>query len=215
MSLEVYWGSGSPYAWRVLLALEIKRTPYVSRLIEFSKKQHKAPEFLALNPNGLVPVIVDGGFVLWESHAILRYLNEAHGGLLVPGDRRGRAVADQWFTWQATELNPAWSYAFLALARRVPGYDDPDRIAGSVERWTALMTLLDSRLEKTGAYAGGAEFTLADIEGETIHRQDRAEAAGDIHESDGGRDGAALRKRPGFRLRDRSCRVHYLPRIAM
>ena len=73
--LEIYWGSGSPFAWRVLLALEIKRIPYASKLIEFSKQQHKAPEFLALNPRGKVPTIRDGDFVLWESLAILAYLD--------------------------------------------------------------------------------------------------------------------------------------------
>jgi glutathione S-transferase len=73
--LEIHWGSGSPFAWRVLLALEIKKIPYTSRLIEFSKKQHKAPEFLALNPRGKVPVIKDGDFTLSESVAILAYLD--------------------------------------------------------------------------------------------------------------------------------------------
>jgi glutathione S-transferase len=73
--LEVHWGSGSPFAWRVLLALEIKKIPYTSRLIEFSKQQHKAPEFLALNPRGKVPVIKDGDFTLAESLAILAYLD--------------------------------------------------------------------------------------------------------------------------------------------
>jgi glutathione S-transferase len=73
--IEIYWGSGSPYAWRALLALEIKKIPYTARLIEFSKGQHKAPEFLALNPRGRVPTIKDGDFVLWESLAILAYLD--------------------------------------------------------------------------------------------------------------------------------------------
>ena len=73
--LDVYWGSGSPFAWRVLLALEIKGLPYRSNLIEFSKRQHKTPEFLALNPRGKVPVIRDGSFVLSESLAILAYLD--------------------------------------------------------------------------------------------------------------------------------------------
>jgi glutathione S-transferase len=73
--LEIYWGSGSPFAWRVLLALEIKNIPYKSHLLEFSKKQHKAPEFLALNPRGKVPVIRDGDFTLSESLAILAYLD--------------------------------------------------------------------------------------------------------------------------------------------
>ena len=73
--LELYWGSGSPYAWRVMLALEIKQIPYTSHLIEFSKKQHKEPAFLALNPRGKVPVIKDGDFALSESLAILAYLD--------------------------------------------------------------------------------------------------------------------------------------------
>jgi glutathione S-transferase len=73
--LEIYWGSGSPFAWRALLALEIKKIPYTSHLLEFSKKQHKTPEFLALNPRGKVPLIKDGDFTLSESLAILAYLD--------------------------------------------------------------------------------------------------------------------------------------------
>ena len=73
--LELYWGSGSPFAWRVMLALEIKKIPYTSHLLEFSKKQHKSPEFLALNPRGKVPLIKDGDFALGESLAILAYLD--------------------------------------------------------------------------------------------------------------------------------------------
>jgi glutathione S-transferase len=76
--LEIYWGSGSPFAWRVLLAAEIKRVPYESRLLEFSKGDLKTPEFLALNPRGKVPVIRDGDFVLAESLAIIAYLDRKH-----------------------------------------------------------------------------------------------------------------------------------------
>jgi glutathione S-transferase len=78
MTLEIYWGSGSPYAWRVLLAAELKRIPYESKLLEFSKGDLKKPEFLALNPRGKVPVIRDGDFVLGESLAILAYLDRKH-----------------------------------------------------------------------------------------------------------------------------------------
>lgn len=78
MSLEIYWGSGSPYAWRVLLAAELKRIPYVPKLLEFSKGDLQTPEFLALNPRGKVPVIRDGDFVLGESLAILSYLDRKH-----------------------------------------------------------------------------------------------------------------------------------------
>ena len=75
MAIEVYWGSGSPFAWRVLLALEFKRLPYVSHLLQFSKQEHKSPQMLALNPRGRVPVLKDGNYVCFESLAILYYLD--------------------------------------------------------------------------------------------------------------------------------------------
>ncbi|MBM3950115.1 MAG: glutathione S-transferase family protein [Rhodospirillales bacterium] len=78
MTLEVYWGSGSPPAWRVLLTLEAKKIPYVSRLLQFAKEEHKAPGFLALNPRGKVPTIKDGDYVLAESIAIMAYLDRKY-----------------------------------------------------------------------------------------------------------------------------------------
>jgi glutathione S-transferase len=75
MPLEIYWGSGSPYAWRVLLALELKKLPYESKLLEFGKGEHKAPEYLKMNPRGRVPTLKEGDFVLYESLAILAYLD--------------------------------------------------------------------------------------------------------------------------------------------
>jgi len=75
MAIELWWGSGSPYAWRVLLALELKRLPYVSHLLQFSKQEHKSPHMLSLNPRGRVPVLKDGDYVCFESLAILYYLD--------------------------------------------------------------------------------------------------------------------------------------------
>lgn len=75
MALELYWGSGSPYAWRVLLALEHKRLPYESHLLQFSKQEHKSPQMLKMNFRGQVPVIKDGEYVCFESLAILYYLD--------------------------------------------------------------------------------------------------------------------------------------------
>jgi glutathione S-transferase len=75
MAIEVFWGSGSPFAWRVLLALEHKRLAYVSHLLQFSKQEHKSPQMLALNPRGRVPVLKDGDYVCFESLAILYYLD--------------------------------------------------------------------------------------------------------------------------------------------
>lgn len=74
MAIEVYWGSGSPFAWTVLLALEFKGQPYTSHLLQFSKQEHKTPAMLAMNPRGKVPVLRDGDFVVYESKAICAYL---------------------------------------------------------------------------------------------------------------------------------------------
>jgi glutathione S-transferase len=75
MAIDVYWGSGSPYAWRVLLALEYKGLQYNSHLLQFSKQEHKSPQMLAMNPRGRVPVLKDGDYVCFESLAVLYYLD--------------------------------------------------------------------------------------------------------------------------------------------
>jgi len=78
MALELYWGSGSPYSWRVQLALEYKRVPYESHLLQFEKQEHKSPQLLRMNPRGRVPVLKDGDFVVFESLACLLYLDRRY-----------------------------------------------------------------------------------------------------------------------------------------
>jgi glutathione S-transferase len=124
----------------------------------------QTPEFLALNPNGLVPVIRDGDFVLWESHTIIRYLASRYGGgWLYPAGPLERARVDQWMDWQATNLNAAWSYAFLGLLRQSPAHQDAAEIEASIERWTKHMRILNGQLETTRAFVAGSQFSLADI----------------------------------------------------
>ena len=76
MALEIFWGSGSPYSWRVLLGAELKGLTYESRLLEFSKGHMKTRDFLRMNPRARVPVIRDEDFVLFESLAILEYFED-------------------------------------------------------------------------------------------------------------------------------------------
>jgi len=78
MAIEIYWGSGSPYSWRVLLALEYKRLAYDSHLLQFSKQEHKSPQMLRMNPRGWVPVLRDGDYVVFESLACLLYLDRKY-----------------------------------------------------------------------------------------------------------------------------------------
>lgn len=78
MAYEFYWISGSPNAWRAMLALEYKGIAYVSHRLDPSKKEHKTPEFIALNPRGKVPVLKNGDVVIHESVAIMAYLEREH-----------------------------------------------------------------------------------------------------------------------------------------
>jgi glutathione S-transferase len=122
------------------------------------------PAFKALNPNALVPVLVDDGFVLWESNTICRYLAARAGRTdLLPADAAPRASVEQWMDWQATELNTAWRYAFMALVRQSPQYTDAAAVAASADAWNRHMQILDTRLQHTGSYAAGPAFTLADV----------------------------------------------------
>jgi glutathione S-transferase len=126
------------------------------------------PHFLALNPNAMVPVIVDGELVLWESNTICRYLCAQYGAAqgqaaLLPSAPRQRALVEQWMDWQVTELNNAWRYAFMALVRRSAAHADPLAVAASAAQWNRLLGLLDARLGATGAFVAGDAFTVADI----------------------------------------------------
>lgn len=140
---------------KVLWACDEIGMPYEHR--------EQGPE-LARNPNGLVPVIVDGDFVLWESNTILRYLAGRYGSAsLLPHEPRARAEVEKWIDWQATDLNSSWRYAVMALVRRDPAFDDPRQIAASKTTWNRMMSILDARLATTQAFVAGADFTLADI----------------------------------------------------
>ena len=118
----------------------------------------------ALNPNRMAPVLVDDGFVLWESNTICRYLCERHGGAaLLPCEPQARARVSQWMDWQATELNTAWRYAFMALVRGSPAHRDPALIEAGIAGWNRHVGLLDAHLATHGPWVAGADFSLADI----------------------------------------------------
>jgi glutathione S-transferase len=122
------------------------------------------PGYLTLNPNGLVPVIRDGDFVLWESDAIVRYLAQREGrGDLYPADLQQRAVVEQWMNWYGTNFAQSFRYAFHALIRKNPAFADQTRIDSSLRACAARVAILDAHLARTGPYVAGPDFTLADI----------------------------------------------------
>jgi glutathione S-transferase len=120
--------------------------------------------FRAMNPNALVPVVIDEGFILWESNSICRYLARKAGrDDLLPCEAQAAARVEQWMDWQATEFNNAWRYAFPALARKNPAYNDENAIAQGIIEWNRCIEIVEQQLERTGAWAAGESFSLADI----------------------------------------------------
>jgi glutathione S-transferase len=122
------------------------------------------PAFTVLNPNALVPVVIHGDFVLWESNTICRWLAAEHGRAdLLPGAPRERANVERWMDWQAGDLNNAWRYAFMALVRRSPQHRDSAAIAASTAEWNRMMAILDAQLQRGAEFVCGQTLTLADI----------------------------------------------------
>jgi len=160
MTLEIYWGAGSPYAWRVLLAAEIKRIPYESKLLEFSKGDLKTPAFLAISPRGKVPAIRDGDFTLGESLAILAYLDRKYPEPPIFGktpEEAGRiavAIADfESYVREPVALVNRWVFGDKP---KTPEVDDArTKVIAEVERFEA-------RLGK-GPWLVGTTPTAADI----------------------------------------------------
>ncbi len=132
---------------------------------------NRDPQYLALNPMGLVPTLVDGELVLWESNAITRYLAEKFGqGSLWPTDRSRRAVADQWMDWQQTAIAPMMQPIFWGLVRTPAEERDEARIRAGIERGIELWGMLDRHLAERAFVAGDA-FTMGDIPlGPQVHR---------------------------------------------
>jgi glutathione S-transferase len=163
--LQIFGKSTSINVRKVLWLCQELDLPYELQQWGSGHRSTDTPEFRHLNPNGLVPVIREGSFVLWESNAICRYLANQYcaAGLLLPTQPQERALVEQWMDWQATELNNSWRYAFSALVRHSPANTDQDAIAASVSNWNRHMQLLDDQLRRTGAFATGQSFTLADI----------------------------------------------------
>jgi glutathione S-transferase len=160
MTLEIYWGSGSPFAWRVLLAAELKRIPYESKLLEFSKGDLKTPAFLALNPRGKVPVLRDGDFVLAESMAIIAYLDRK-----VPEPPLlGRTPEDTGRIWAAVSDYESYVREPLSVVARWLFGDKPraQEVDDALAKVTAELALFDARLGRAPWLVGDGP-TAADL----------------------------------------------------
>jgi glutathione S-transferase len=122
----------------------------------------RTPEYLRMNPNSLVPTIEDDGFVLWESHTIVRYLCAKHSlGTLCPSDLKARADAERWMDWAFT-FQSAMRAVFWGLIRTPPEKRDAKAIEAGRQQSIRLAEILNQHLENRSYVAGGA-FTMGDI----------------------------------------------------
>lgn len=122
------------------------------------------PDYLAMNPNGRIPTLVDGDFVLWESNAIMRFLCLAHGGdaPLYPRMPRHRAAVERWLDWTLSTVQPVERPLFWGLVRTPPAQRDMVALQKSADEAAAMWRILDGHLA-TRTYVEAEKFTLADI----------------------------------------------------
>jgi glutathione S-transferase len=162
MAIELYWGSGSPFAWRVMLTLEVKRLPYESKLLEFSKQEHKTPAYLQLNPRGKVPTLKDGDFVLYESIAIMAYLDRKYP----PRPIFGTTAEQTGLIWRL--VLECESYLLSAGDKVVrplffgKGLENVNEIQTAAELIRRELKIVDERLADSNWLVGG-EISAADI----------------------------------------------------
>ncbi len=163
MAITLYYGSGSPFAWRVQLALEHKALAYDRRILSFAKKETRTPEFMALNPRHRVPTITDGDFTLYEANAIVEYLDEAYpaqGRPLFPGDIRTRALVRRLIgeidSYTSEASDKLVEYAFYDK----PEARDPAKLAAGRQAMQDEYALYDRAMR--GDFLAG-ELSAADF----------------------------------------------------
>jgi glutathione S-transferase/GST-like protein len=157
MSIKLYTAA-TPNGWKVSIALEEMGLPYEVRVIDFATLEQKADWYVKLNPNGRIPTLDDGGFVMFESGAILIYLAEKTGKFL-PRDVQGRSRVIQWLMFQMSAIGPMMGQANVFFRYF------PEKIQPVIDRYqrevTRLFGILDLQLASHEYVVG--DYSIADI----------------------------------------------------
>lgn len=158
--------------WGRMSSINVRKVVWTLRELDLPYERFDAggafgivntPEYRRQNPNGLVPLLEDGDFVLWESNVIVRYLCAKHAaGTLSPTSLQARADAERWMDWQQTTLNPAGRNAFIQLIRTPADKRDTHLLDQSIAATEPLFALLDRQLAGR-RYICGDTLTMADI----------------------------------------------------
>ncbi|MCR0984156.1 glutathione S-transferase family protein [Roseomonas populi] len=163
MDHELFWISGSPYAWQVQLALEYKGVSYVSRRLDAGKQEHRAPAFLALNPRGKVPVLKTGDTALYESVAIIAFLDRAHPAVPL----LGQTAQQHGRVWQRVNefenyTRDLFDVEIVRPLLRGRAKDDPEAMRASAARAVEALGWMEQALSIT-PYLADDHITAADI----------------------------------------------------
>ncbi|TCV84076.1 glutathione S-transferase family protein [Sulfurirhabdus autotrophica] len=156
---------GHPYsnaARRVQMFCEECKIPYTYQMVDLMKGEQYAPEYLALNPNGKVPVIEDDDFVLWESNTIMRYLADKHKAeSWYPRDAKSRSQVDQWLDWSQTRLGP--EAGKIMFNTHFAGENGNKQAIEDGKKWLQKILPVMNALLSKQTYLCGEAITLADL----------------------------------------------------
>lgn len=150
---------------KVIAGLKMIGADYTLTKVDYFKGEQKSPEYVAINPNGAIPAMRDGDFVLWESNAILQYAADKCGNASAyPTDLKTRADVNRWLLWECGSWFPT-CYVYLVenCVKPLLGAEtDQSVLDGEAENFHKLAGILDSRLSGS-SYVCGAHPTIADV----------------------------------------------------
>jgi glutathione S-transferase len=162
MAIDLYWGSDSAYCWRVLLALEHKNIPYRSHLLKLDQQEHQAPQMLALNPRGRVPVLRDDDYVVFESVAVLYYLDLKYPEPAIFGTSPQEAgVIMRVIQEYQAYIEPSVLQVVAAVPeKRAPSIDDA--VTDAMRRIASEARTIERRLASS-EWVVGERYSAADM----------------------------------------------------
>ena len=169
--LEIWGRKNANQVIQVLWTLTELEIDYQRHSIGTQDGDLETEEYKSLNPNSKIPTIRDNGFVMWESHAIIRYLARQYGlGTLYPDDPQKAAMSDQWMTWSTDSFMGTFFPVFWQLVRTEESERDYKKIAEMAKQSSEILQILEDHLVKNN-FVAGEQFTYGDIPlGVLIHK---------------------------------------------
>ena len=158
--MKIFGDARSTNTRKVLMTLCELNMPYELAHVDFALGEHKQPAHMARQPFGQIPALEDDGFMLYESHAMCRYLNDRAGGSLIPRESRSRAATDQWMSIEAANFSAhAMKFVYHYLLHVEHAQRDLEQAGAALDK---TLGILARQLDKQ-PFVAGAAFSLADI----------------------------------------------------